>query len=127
MQNYPNDKHFVNKFQHNLNLLFEKVGKDSMIGKRIEILQPTNLFPASKKGKLKPIIQQAKKTSTQLPEITTHKDEFELPKYISVDKYNNYKFASTFINYLPRKNQNLNDLFTAAYKKKDHLTLLEHQ
>jgi hypothetical protein len=130
MQNYTNDKHFVNKFQHNLNILFEKVGKESMVGKRVEILQPVNLFPASKRGHFRgPAADQGakpKKRRIQLPSLTAQKDEFELPKYISVDNYSNYKFASTFINYLPRKNQNLGDLFTAAYSKKEPLSLLEH-
>ncbi len=107
MQNYTNDKHFVNKFQHNLNVLFEKVGRDSMVGKRIEILQPHNLYPSTKKLpyliKPPPLTNKQKKHKL-LPSLTSCKDEFEFPKYISVDNYNNYKFASTFINYLPKKN-----------------------
>lgn len=59
-----------------------------------------------------PQLKQLKKISTPKSEIER---QFETPKYISVGKYNNYKYQSLHINYILREKEALSDKFNGKY------------
>ena len=42
-------------------------------------------------------------------------DDFEKPKFISLDKYNNYKYQSLYLNYILKDKEIFNDKFTKEY------------
>ena len=42
-------------------------------------------------------------------------DDFEKPKFISLEKYNNYKYQSLYLNYILKDKEIFNDKFTKEY------------
>lgn len=96
MSNYIHDKQFVNKFNHNMNVIIQKMGRDNLIGKKFEVLKPVQKVERKKKYLPPPA------TKMNLPKLNEPKTA-RFKQYISVDKYKNYKHPQIYKDYLNRR------------------------